>query len=291
MQLPIENRGVALSTPPRSRRFMVMMAAFSVVLMIFAVVMMATAVPQADAAKQCNNAHAQILKIGIKKARTAFYCLLNEERKVAGLGAVESDSRIELAAQRHSKDMVKRDYFSHAAPSPAPYGRFPTDRIKAAGWPYDGVGASETIGGGPTPHWVLSSWLLSRSHCQILMYPGVDYMGFGWYQGTATLDVVSDMRSGYVERYPACPRKMRTNAAPFVKVVKAKRKGKRLTIRLKTNVKQAVRVVTEQRVSNRVLKKHSRVRLNARPKTIRIRLPRATGGFVTFSGLGIGFFD
>ena len=214
--------------------FMVMVGSFSVALMIFAVAIMTTAVPNANAAKQCNNAHAQILKIGVDKARTAFYCLLNEERQVAGVGIVESDSRIELAAQRHSQDMVKRDYFSHAAPAPAPYGRFPADRIAAAGWPYD-VGASETIGGGPTPHWVLSSWLGSRGHCQILMYHGVDYVGLGWYQGTATLDVVSDMGNNYAGNTPVCPRKMQTNNLPTISKLKAVRRGKQLTVRVKTN--------------------------------------------------------
>ncbi|MBK8295509.1 MAG: CAP domain-containing protein [Solirubrobacterales bacterium] len=211
-----------------------MIATLAVALMVFAVVMV-TSVPAAQAAgQQCANAHANINKIGINKARTAFYCLLNEERKVAGVGIVESDSRIELAAQRHSQDMVKRDYFSHAAPAPAPYGRFPADRIEAAGWPYD-VGASETIGGGPTPHWVLSSWLGSRGHCQILMYHGVDYVGLGWYRGTATLDVVSDMRNDYVVRSLACPRKMQTNNLPTVSKLKAVRRGKRLTVRVRTN--------------------------------------------------------
>ncbi len=254
---------------------MVMIAAFSVALMILVIFMMASATSQAQAAQKCPNAHAQILKIGIKKARTAFYCLLNAERKAAGLEPVESDSRIELAAQRHSQDMVKRKYFAHDAPAPAPYGKTPGDRLAAAGW--SGNTWGEAIGGGPNPYWNLSAWLGSKPHCQIIMDYTQDNAGYGWHKGTGTLDMAGGAKDEYVKRIPSCPRKMRTNAAPFVHVQWVKRSGKRLTIRLKTDVKQRVRVEVWQRSRKT---KAARVRLNARPVTIRIRLKQSIPGGV-----------
>ncbi len=263
-----------------NNRFMVMMAAFSVVLMIFAVAMLVTAAPNANAAKQCNNAHAQILKIGIKKARTAFYCLLNEERKAAGFGTVESDPRIELAAQRHSSDMVERDYFSHYAPSPAPFGRTPGERLTAAGW--IGGQLSEAIGGSATPYLTLNGWLLSKPHCQIVMGYAQDYVGFGWQRGTATLDVVGNMSDDYIKRTPQCPRRVKTTKPPFVKV-KAIRNGSRLLIRMKSNVTGKVRIVVRQPWRKPSLYQPVRrfsVKLSGKPKSVKIRLKRAMRGDV-----------
>lgn len=37
----------------------------------------------------------------------------SKERKEAGLSAVEADDALSSAAEKHSRDMVKRDYFSH----------------------------------------------------------------------------------------------------------------------------------------------------------------------------------
>jgi len=51
-------------------------------------------------------------------ARTAFLsqttlCLLNRQRAARGLGALRSNSRLALAAWRHSHDMDVHNYFAH----------------------------------------------------------------------------------------------------------------------------------------------------------------------------------
>jgi hypothetical protein len=44
------------------------------------------------------------------------------------------DSRLMLAATRHSQDMIDRDYFAHDAWNPAPNGKTPSDRASNVGF-------------------------------------------------------------------------------------------------------------------------------------------------------------
>jgi len=45
---------------------------------------------------------------------------------------------LSLAAERHSQDMLDRDYFAHEAPDPAPNGTRPGDRMENAGYEFTG---------------------------------------------------------------------------------------------------------------------------------------------------------
>ncbi|TCP27302.1 CAP domain-containing protein [Rhodovulum adriaticum] len=49
------------------------------------------------------------------------------------------DAFLALAAERHSDDMLDRDYFAHNAPDPAPYGSSPGDRMDSAGYVFEGA--------------------------------------------------------------------------------------------------------------------------------------------------------
>ncbi|MEU5882484.1 CAP domain-containing protein [Spirillospora sp. NPDC047279] len=85
--------------------------------------------------------------------------LTNAERARKGCGPVTIDSRLQTAAQRHSADMVARDYFSHSSPD----GKGPGDRITAAGYRWSTYG--ENIAAGqPTPASVVSAWMNSSGH-------------------------------------------------------------------------------------------------------------------------------
>lgn len=55
---------------------------------------------------------------------------INEERLQVGLQPLRSNYYLELAAQRHAKDMAERGYFSHYAPEGVSY----IDRIRAGGY-------------------------------------------------------------------------------------------------------------------------------------------------------------
>lgn len=53
-------------------------------------------------------------------------------------------SVLQVAASRHSTDMLMRDYFAHDAKTPAPNGTTPTDRAKSAGYK-TGVGENLSL--------------------------------------------------------------------------------------------------------------------------------------------------
>lgn len=289
-----------------TNKFMVMIAAFSVVLMIFAVIIMVTTAPQADAAgKQCAHAHSART---LAQKRAAVYCIINAERAAAGIRPYEVDKRSELAAQRHSADMAKRGYFSHNAPSPAPNGRGPEDRMISAGFPaeiydpgafgwsgydppekykYDMKGTNELIAIATTPWDVVRVWLGSRTgHCNGIMDPNGDRVGVGYVDTNWTLDYLGRWHTFQTgeevpwSNYPNCPRKPRTNHPPRLRVVKAIRRGKQLTVRLKSNIARAkVRVKVSPQNGGRTIRKQ--VCTNKRGIAFaRFRVRRGSWGFV-----------
>lgn len=62
--------------------------------------------------------------------------LINKDRAAAKLAPLVIDKELDVAADRHTADMLNRDFFSHTAPG----GGSPGDRIKAAGYGANGWG-------------------------------------------------------------------------------------------------------------------------------------------------------
>ena len=88
------------------------------------------------------------------------------------------NSKHALAAERHSKDMSVKNYFSHTSKS----GKSPYARIKATGYRYRAAG--ETLAAGySTPSAVVNAWLKSPGHCKILMSKSYTQVGVGYYKG------------------------------------------------------------------------------------------------------------
>ncbi len=84
--------------------------------------------------------------------------LVNVERGKQGCGAVHSDSRLAAAAQGHSADMARRDYFDHTTPD----GVDPWERAKAAG--YETPTGENIAMGQRTAEDVVDSWMKSPGH-------------------------------------------------------------------------------------------------------------------------------
>ncbi|WP_298714200.1 CAP domain-containing protein [Chitinophaga sp.] len=81
---------------------------------------------------------------------------------------------LELAAVKHSKDMLDRKYFSHNSPG----GATPSQRITAEGYNYNWWG--ENIATGPQSEAdVVNGWLNSPGHCKNLMSANFREMGVG----------------------------------------------------------------------------------------------------------------
>lgn len=79
---------------------------------------------------------------------------------------------LELAAAKHSKDMLENKYFSHTSPN----GTTPKMRIQAAGYNYAWMG--ENIASGPAKELdVIKGWLGSPDHCKNMMSAQFKEMG------------------------------------------------------------------------------------------------------------------
>jgi uncharacterized protein YkwD len=106
--------------------------------------------------------------------------LVNDERAKAGCAPITSDSRLAMAAQVHSADMSRRNYFAHTTPEGMTFDQ----RIKMAG--YARPGAENIAKGSTTAAQTMSMWMNSSGHranilnCNLTKI-GVGVVTSGWY--------------------------------------------------------------------------------------------------------------
>jgi uncharacterized protein YkwD len=119
------------------------------------------------AARTCAGAKARISKAPPRKLRAALLCLVNRKRTAEGLKALRLDRKLQKAAGRHARDMVRHDYFGHQRPG----GPDLSARLDRAGW--HGTHWGETIaygcGRASSPKATLRGWLDSPPHRAILL--------------------------------------------------------------------------------------------------------------------------
>jgi uncharacterized protein YkwD len=143
-------------------------------------------VPSGASAATCAGADTQISSATLDSSRDAVFCIVNAERAAHGLPSVAPSDKLALAAQRHTDDMVARDFFSHYAPAPAPFGEDPGDRISAADYNWGAYG--ENIAAGyRTPRSVMLGWMASEGHCTNILDPGFTQLGVGDATAAATI--------------------------------------------------------------------------------------------------------
>jgi uncharacterized protein YkwD len=104
------------------------------------------------------------------KPRTVMLEKLNGVRSTHGLGGVRPSLLLRLAAQRHSDDMVLRDYFAHTSPSGRTvYGRMIRSGF-VTGYSWE---AGETLAWGTgvlaKPGYTVKAWIASPEHRAILL--------------------------------------------------------------------------------------------------------------------------
>jgi uncharacterized protein YkwD len=88
-----------------------------------------------------------------------FIRLVNARRHSIGCPELKWDDRIAAVAQRHSRDMIQRNFFSHRNPD----GKDPFQRLKEADLHFSE--AAENIASGPkTGKEAYEIWLTSPSH-------------------------------------------------------------------------------------------------------------------------------
>jgi uncharacterized protein YkwD len=132
---------------------------------------------ESAAASSCSGASARASSASPGKLRSALLCLVNRKRSANGLGSLELDRKLQKAATRHARDMVRHNYFAHQRAG----GPGLAERLRRAGW--HGSAWSETIaygcGSSGTPRATVRTWMRSPSHRAILLSGTYSHGGMG----------------------------------------------------------------------------------------------------------------
>jgi uncharacterized protein YkwD len=118
-------------------------------------------------AETCSGARARIATAPPRKLRSALLCLVNRKRAANGLKALRLDRKLQRAARRHARDMVRHDYFAHQRDG----GPDLTERLDRVGW--NGTAWGENLaygcGSASSPKATLRMWMNSPSHRGIVL--------------------------------------------------------------------------------------------------------------------------
>ena len=127
---------------------------------------------------------------GATQAERSVLCLLNLERTSRGLGRLRSNGRLAEAASDHSRDMVRRRYFSHVSPGGGTMG----ERIRETGYlsrarSYS-IGENLAWGTGSlaSPLKIVEAWMRSPGHKRNVLHPAFDEVGVGLALGAPVRD-------------------------------------------------------------------------------------------------------
>jgi uncharacterized protein YkwD len=108
------------------------------------------------------------------RVNAATLCLVNQVRGQHGLGALTINAKLQLAAQRHTDDMVAQSYFAHQGPA----GDDPLSRMTAAGYINNSTSSyslGENIAWGTltlaTPASIVNAWVNSPEHLANILDP------------------------------------------------------------------------------------------------------------------------
>jgi uncharacterized protein YkwD len=113
--------------------------------------------------------------------------LINHARTQRGLAPLRLHAALNRSALAHSRDMMRRHYFSHSSPGGASCGA----RTRRAGYATSGCrswAVSEVIGWGMgsvgTPQAVVSAWMRSAYHRSVILGRRWRDVGVGAVSGT-----------------------------------------------------------------------------------------------------------
>ena len=107
--------------------------------------------------------------------------LINKQRVRKGLPALQIDGCLITVARAHSRDMIKRNYFSHRSTT----GTDPSDRIARAGG-QGAIGEDLAWGTGSyaSPSAIVKLWLNSPPHRRVLFDKDLKHVGIGRATGS-----------------------------------------------------------------------------------------------------------
>ena len=158
----------------------------SVVLVVTALAVLLFAVPSASAAGACSSANATAAKASKRALVRATLCVLNAERARHRLRPLRLNHKLSRAAQRHSRAMARKRFFSHTSPGGASF----VDRIRSTGYLSGArswtVGENIAYGSGnrSTPRSIGSAWMNSPPHRANILSGSFRSIGIGVVSGT-----------------------------------------------------------------------------------------------------------
>jgi uncharacterized protein YkwD len=158
----------------------------SVGLVVTALAVLLVAVPSASAARACSAANATAAKASKRALVRATLCVLNAERARHRLRPLRLNHKLSRAAQRHSRAMARKRFFSHSSLGGASF----VDRIRRTGYLSGArswtVGENIAYGSGrrSTPRSIGSAWMNSPPHRANILSGSFHAIGIGIASGT-----------------------------------------------------------------------------------------------------------
>jgi uncharacterized protein YkwD len=152
---------------------------------VISVVVLGSAGTGIASASACDRADAELGMASPGATAGATLCLINAERRARGLRRVGLNRLLTSAAQRHSRDMVRRRYFAHEEPG----GRGPLERIRSTGYLRAARSwrLAENLGWGTTgkssPTAMVRAWMESPKHRRAMLEPSYRDVGIGVFEG------------------------------------------------------------------------------------------------------------
>jgi uncharacterized protein YkwD len=135
----------------------------------------------------CGEVGLPAVRLGLERARGLAFCLLNAERTRRGVHPLRYEARLELASQRHSDDLVRRDFYGHENPD----GMDPQGRILATGYPAGNAIVGENILLGEransSPAEAVDAWMHSPGHRENILRKAFTEVGVGVTMSTPEL--------------------------------------------------------------------------------------------------------
>lgn len=141
--------------------------------------------PDASASPLCAHASATANRASNDQLVRSTLCLLNAERRRHGLRRLRVSTRLSRAARAHSRDMVRRDYFSHTSLSGATF----LDRIRRTGYLSGAFSwmVAENLAWGSgslsSPARTVRAWMHSPGHRRNILTGRFVHVGIGIARG------------------------------------------------------------------------------------------------------------
>jgi uncharacterized protein YkwD len=143
-------------------------------------------VPSASASGACTAANASASQASKRALVRATLCVLNAERARHRLRPLRLNHKLSTAAQRHSRAMARKRFFSHNSLGGASF----VDRIRRTGYLTGArswtVGENIAYGSGrlSTPRSIGSAWMHSPPHRANILSGSFHAIGIGVASGT-----------------------------------------------------------------------------------------------------------